>query len=415
MLPLALAHAGLATNDTLVTGTLTLAFFTWALWLELPTRRRAIAVGAAAALAFLSKFTAIPFFGAVVLVSSLIWLMHTEPDGRRARLRTLVGSAALAAAIGFLVLWAGYQFSFAPIANPNKSHPSIDQIVGVHGGAHDLVYRLIELPVPAPEFPQGLRELADHVRSGHWSYLLGETFNHGRWSFFPIGILVKTPIAFLVLATFGLAVLAARCKRKPDPVVCLPLLGVVAMVAVTLPATINIGMRHILPIFPLLAIAIGAGIAFLWQRRQATSAGLAVAFALFAWLTIASVRAHPDYLAYFNECCDQNPDAWLVDSDLDWGQDLDRLAATLKRKGVEQVDLAYFGSADVSQHGLPHTMKLQPGERVRGWIAVSEFRFVMGSEHAEHSAPFSEFEWLGAFQPFERVGRSIRLYHVPKE
>ncbi len=414
MLPLALAHAGLATNDTLVTGTLSLAFFLWALWLEKPSRERALAFGAAAALAVLSKFSAIPFLGIVVLVSAPIWVARAEPVERRARLRTLTESAILAFLIGAFVLWAGYRFSLEPIVELNKPHVTIDRLFGIHGWVHDLAYRLVELPVPAPEFSLGLRELGTRVHAGNPAYLMGEAYNHGRWSFFPIGVMVKTPIAFLLLAVFGIAILGLRCKRESGPAVCLPVLGVMGMLAVCLPSTVNAGVRYILPIFPLLAIAIGAGVAVLWKRRQTSPVSLAAGFLLLAWLTVSSVRAHPDYLAYFNECCDREPQAWLVDSDLDWGQDLDRLAATLKRKGVEHIHLAYFGSAQISRHGLPDTTPLRPGEPVHGWVAVSEFRYVMGDSFlVPRPPPNSQYRWLDAYEPFERVGRSIRLYYVP--
>ncbi|MEP6943118.1 MAG: hypothetical protein ABI981_09295 [Betaproteobacteria bacterium] len=374
-----------------------------------------MAFGTAAALAVLSKFSSILFLGVAVLVSVVLWVAHGRPDRIRSRLRIVAESACFAALIGSLIVWAGYRFSFAPVVDTHSTHAPIDQLFGVRGWAHDLAYGLVELPVPAPEFFRGLRDLADQTRQGYPAYLMGETFNHGHWSFFPIGVLVKTPIAFLLLSAFGLAVLGARCWRESRPASCVPVLGVAAIAAVVIPSTINIGMRHVLPIFPLLAIAVGAGIAFLWHRRRSAPTGMAVALILISWLALSSVRAHPDYLAYFNECCDRNPESWLVDSDLDWGQDLDRLASVLKAKRVEHVQLAYFGTADIARHGLPRTTVLRPDDRVHGWVAVSEFRFVMGEEPSRlpWHPPNTEYRWLEAYGPYERVGKSIRLYQVP--
>jgi hypothetical protein len=121
------------------------------------------------------------------------------------------------------------------------------------------------------------------------------------------------------------------------------------------------------------------------------------------------VRAHPDYLGYFNECCAAAPERWLVDSDLDWGQDLARLAHTLKTHGVDHFYLAYFGSADLSRHGLPPFQDLKAYERVRGWVAVSESHFAMGAQ----GPPYDWYRWLRDYEPVARVGKSIRLYRIP--
>src|SRR6185436_19403568 len=102
-----------------------------------------------------------------------------------------------------------------------------------------------------------------------------------------------------------------------------------------------IGVRHVLPMFPLLAVVAGLGFSKLWlSSARLRYAGPVLCVALLSWLGISSVRAHPDYIAYFNECCAKNPERWLIDSDLDWGQDLDRLAAALRRRGVSEVNLA---------------------------------------------------------------------------
>ena len=131
---------------------------------------------------------------------------------------------------------------------------------------------------------------------------------------------------------------------------------------------------------------------------------------LVGWQLVASVRTHPDYLAYFNELAGRHPERILVDSDLDDGQDLKRLADTLRARRVPAVSLAYAGSATVAEHGLPPIHWLQPHRPVTGWVAASLYSLKLGSlDRPGHD----DFVWLERYRPVALVGRSIRLYYVP--
>src|SRR5271156_3679937 len=129
---------------------------------------------------------------------------------------------------------------------------------------------------------------------------------------------------------------------------------------------------------------------------------------LLSWHVIASLRIHPDYLAYFNEIAGQHPERILVVSDLDWGQDLLRLSAVLKEKRVEQVSIAYSGSADLSRFNLPSFRQLTPHQHTTGWIAISLITLKTGGI----LTPDDSFTWLEAYKPVCLVGHSIRLYYV---
>jgi len=176
-----------------------------------------------------------------------------------------------------------------------------------------------------------------------------------------------------------------------------------------------LGGRYILAVYPFLAITAGFGAAALWNFSRNRAAARAAVVALLLWQLISSARIHPDYLAYFNEFAGGNPDRILVDSDLDWGQDLLRLADTLRMRGIDTVSIAYFGTADLSRHNLPRLLRLDPYQQARGWIAISETAFKMGSASADYKTPYDGYSWLEAYQPVAMVGRSIRLYYLPPE
>ena len=165
------------------------------------------------------------------------------------------------------------------------------------------------------------------------NYLLGEPISEGRWSFFPVALGVKTPIPFLVLALVGTVALAVAARERRSALV--PPLAALAMLLTAMAANINIGVRHVLPMYPSAGgVRRRRDTSLLWHRRprgRLRLAGPVLAAALTGWLVAESVRAHPDYLPYFDQLAGKRPERVLLDSDLDWGQDLGRLAERLGR------------------------------------------------------------------------------------
>jgi hypothetical protein len=127
---------------------------------------------------------------------------------------------------------------------------------------------------------------------------------------------------------------------------------------------------------------------------------------LAVWTAADSLRAHPDYMAYFNEFVGAHPEKILAESDLDWGQDLNRLSERLKVLGVHQVSIAYFGSAALDQAGLPPYQGLPPDQPVAGYVAVSVRR-----TNIDYRKDGS-YGWLKRYKPLERVGKSIDLFWI---
>ena len=402
-LPPILAQAGIATTDMAITATAAVAMYQTVRWLDTPTTKQSVILGVAIAAALLSKFSALLFFPAGVAAIALArWVARPKtpesaPPAARTKALRIVYLTAL------LVLWAGYRFALGPLI------PVADAPVE-SATASDPIARIASAPVyPAPALFEGIGQLAAKNRAGHKSYLLGEVRDTGWWYFFPVALAVKTPIAFLVLFCLG-AVAAARAPPGADRGrQLMPVLIAAALLIVCLPSRINIGLRHLLPIYPFLAITAGIGIATLTRPGRARPARAALAVALVSWQLVASFRSHPDYLAYFNELAGEHPERILVDSDLDDGQDLKRLGDTLRGRHVPAVWLAYAGSATVAEHGLPPVRWLQPHQRVTGWVAASLYSIKLGSlDRPGHD----DFAWLEEYTPVAQVGRSIRLYYI---
>ena len=125
---------------------------------------------------------------------------------------------------------------------------------------------------------------------------------------------------------------------------------------------------------------------------------------------MTTALAHPDYLPYFNEFAALRSEPVLIDSDLDWGQDVKRLADTLKARGIDSLSIAYHGSTDLALQGIPHYRRLQHYRPVTGWVAISLFKYYLGKGNERAS---DQFAWLRAYRPVTRAGHSILLFYIP--
>ncbi|HYF08537.1 MAG TPA: glycosyltransferase family 39 protein [Acetobacteraceae bacterium] len=408
-LPVILGHAGLATTDMAFTAVFLFAILALRRWLEAPGTGTVIMLGIAVALAVLTKFTVFPFFGACLL-AILAWRFLLARRGGAvadAGWWRPLRSLPLGILVGFVTVWAGYRFSLIPLSDiRDLVHLTIDSALRP-GAPRDAARRLADTPIPLAELVYGLATVAKHSAGGHLSYLLGEYREGGWWQFFPVAVLVKTPLAFLLLAGAGIGALLGASWRRRDWRIAVPALCVIAIMASVLPSRINIGVRHVLPIFPFLAIAAGiAAVRIIEQFRRARLGVIAVA-ALLAWHVASGARAGHDQLTYFNELADRAPERVLLISDLDWGQDVHRLADVLRALNADSVAVFLLGqcdglvSYDLSRHGLPPATLFLPGTAPRGHVAVSM---------AALMSP--QLAWLRAQEPVATAGRSIRVYRV---
>jgi hypothetical protein len=204
-------------------------------------------------------------------------------------------------------------------------------------------------------------------------------------------------------------------------------LGALGIVAVSVTSPVDLGIRHVFVVLPLLAVASGRGCdAWITEargRRRRLGAGLLGAL-LLAQAAIA-LGALSKQLGYVNVLAAHDPGAVLLDSDLDWGQDLFALRRETELRSIERLSIAYFGTARLCQHGLPVLEPLVPGQETTGWIAISEnfyrqrnYFSLLEDPCDAHSwydpkeIPPEPFAWLRAYRPISIVGTSIRLYHI---
>jgi 4-amino-4-deoxy-L-arabinose transferase-like glycosyltransferase len=380
--PNVIAHAGLATLDVGAAATTLLALYCFWRWAREPGWCSCLASAVALGVAALCKLSAV-FFLPVLLV---VFLAVARP---RLRVVEILGFAA----VSFLTLWAGYGFQVGTIVPPGHAFYSPYGMGDSHSAPNLLLRAVGYVRLPAYRFWHGIIELLSHNLAGHRTYLLGERSNGGWWYYFPVALAVKTTIPFLLLVGWGLL------RRRPGTLY--PLAAAAVILGVSMASHLNLGVRYVLVLYPLFAIL--ASVAFIEHGRKWLRAA---ALALALWHAGESFLAHPDYLAYFNEIARGREEQFLLDSNLDWGQDLARLGRYLQERGIEEVHLSYFGVTSPAKMGI-RSQPLRPQEQVNGWVAVSGNNLL-----GLYNDP-GEFAWLRERKPEARIGKSIWLYRVP--
>ncbi len=439
--PPVLGQAALASLDVAAAATTLLALYALECWIVSARRSTAMLFGLAAGFAVVTKFSSVPFIGVSLIVLALAhWAaaaraglaeavhagyeplpaaplprsglssLVVTPLADAASWRTRTAGLALVALASLVPVWIAYGPRVAdPAGVAFRFNWAVSYLLSQHGAAHAIGVLLSHLWLPRElkDLMNGIVAVKAHNDSGHLSYLLGRVRLTGWWYFYLVALAVKTPIPLLIAGPVGLAWLATLGWRRRDSWALAPLALVVAiLVFASAVSRINIGIRHILIVYPFFALGGAYLTVRTWRTLHLQELRVSAAAALLAvllWQLSTLWRAYPDYLPYFNEAV-VRPGRVLVDSDLDWGQDLHRLELRAAQLHIGHLNLAYRGTADLRREPLPPVHILPPGERVTGWVAVSELA---------RTRNLTDYAWLDAYRPIERVGKTIDLYYVP--
>jgi hypothetical protein len=248
------------------------------------------------------------------------------------------------------------------------------------------------------------------------AYLLGEISGEGFWLYFPIAFAVKTPLPtqLLLLASLVLSLDKASVFTSRRFI----LLPILVFFSLAVYSRMNIGLRHILPIYPFLFVWLGGSVGTLWASRSAAKRCGVLMLGL--WLVWSTLKAFPDYLAFFNETVGAR-DRYkiLVDSNLDWGQDLKGLKRWMDDHKVAKIQLAYFGTADPAYYGIdaihmPGTWSIvltkprhYDDAQLSSYIAISATHLV--GVYLGQKNPYVTFLLK---QPVATIGGSIFIYRA---
>src|SRR6266496_1231067 len=403
LLPTMLAHSAVATTDVPLAAMFCWALYAFTLWLAEPNWRTAALFGVTSGLSLSTKFSTLVFLPGCAAAILVLY----AAAGRR-NWRALFRSLTVVVLCAFFVTWAVYRFSHAPLNQVTKiPDRAAAKVFGKSSRMTAAVQQVTsKIPVPAPELFDGIRTLRNQNSEGYRGFLFGRIKMGGWWYFFLAAIALKTPLAVLLLAG-GAAVAVVRRHRQnlADWEVMAPVAAAVMVMIVTMPSRINIGVRHVLPMYIFLSILAAAGLAMLWARRDHRVVSRAAAVLLCAWLVISSARSHPDYLAYFNEFGGRDTSRLLVVSDFDWGQDLARLSNYLREQQVKHVTIVYDGFFVPDSLGLPETelITTQCDAKPSGWVVMEVRRARLHPDC---------YPWLAQQHRITTVGKTMWVYNM---
>lgn len=390
--PTLLAHSGLATLDIGVAGTVVIASYCAWRWSREGSRRWCLFTAFATAAAFLTKFSTLAFLPPILIAYFALRPANRESSEAAERWKQWL---ILTATIG-LICWAIYGFSFGPF--PRQDPYETER-------AEAIADNLRQLSLPAPRLWQGLVDVGEHNEKGHMAFLLGEKSVTGWWYYFPIALALKTSPALLVLSLMGLFVLWRNREQFRNSGVVALGVPIVLILAVATLGNINIGIRHILPIYPFLALLAAATFSGI-ERLNLGTPKITVAVLLLLMHIGDSLYSHPDYLAYFTPPVRGSEHLYLLDSNLDWGQDLARLADYVRAKKLPAILLTYEGDDHAAKFGI-NNLLLPPGHPDCCWVAT-------GVNALKGIGPYIKF--LEFREPDARVGKSIFVFRLaPQE
>jgi hypothetical protein len=261
-----------------------------------------------------------------------------------------------------------------------------------------------------------LGQVKAQKRSG---FLAGNYSVEGWWYFFPLAFLIKTPISVILLLLTGVVLCAVRWRHflNHNVYVLFPL---AAFLGAAMMMNLNIGVRHILPIQPFVLLLAGNAIAELYASQRKPFRVLLGTLCFLAVLEFALVCPH--YLAFFNQFAGgpRNGHKYLVDSNLDWGQDLKGLKSWMDQHEVQHINLSYFGTADPAYYKIDCTYlpggaffdePLVKAPQLPGFVAVSatNLRGVYFSEGSRNI-----YQCLLETEPVAVIGYSIYVYRVER-
>ncbi len=417
--PTLLAHGALVTSDMAAA-----LFFTaavGALWAALHRLTSWTLLGSAALVAgvFLSKFSA-PVIVPIAVVMAAVRLAGGKPlaiawgnrtiewTGRVRHLVAFVGVAAVHVLVVWTLIWASYGFRYTAFAAATTGQEKfMAPLVEAPGLTTAIVAAARQHHLLPEAYLYGFANTMQYAGQ-RAAVLNGQFSTTGWWWFFPYAFAVKTTLPAMGLGLLALAALVVRWRTRDEQTRWWPriaasvyagtpllaLLAVYWIFAVT--SHLNIGHRHLLPIYPALCIvAAGAGFWIEPLVKKAQGSGLGaqelagsrlkaqgsrpskrrpvatsprittlgvLTIALLAWHGVESIRISPNYLAYFNELAGGPGQGYkhLADSSLDWGQALPALKqwldeAGLQPQGSQRVYLSYFGTGRPEYYGIDAT------------------------------------------------------------
>ncbi|EKD46472.1 MAG: hypothetical protein ACD_67C00226G0002 [uncultured bacterium] len=453
--PNILGHNHYVTTDIGIAAFLTFFFYYFLRFIKDPSWKNVIVGGIFLGLLNLVKFSSLmayPILGLVLLSYPLVKkLSHDEHGHNEKFLRaktffSYLGKGIVALAVSMVVVWIVYffntynmpkeiidrqiGFSF-PLADPNILSLKTNQTLTFLNSS--AVLR------PMSEYALGVAMVFKRVAGGNGAYFLGDVSSDASAIYFPLVFVIKETIPLLALLTFSiiftfwqiLKTFGKSLKSKTIGksmmrfaqvgVVQYTLLGFILLYSLlSITGNLNIGLRHLFPIMPLIYLLITKKVFdFLKNKHIATKNQIQVIFSvLILWIILIPFFSYPNYVSYFNETIggSENGYKYVTDSNTDWGQDLERLKDFLElNPQIEKINVDYFGGGNPEYYlGNKYASWWDNKRPIEaGWYAISANSLQVSIYDKVNKTPETNYAWTKELTPITMIGNSILIYNVP--
>ena len=459
--PTVLAHARLVTTDVAACFGILAGTYFFLRYLKLPTIKNLIIAGLIFGIAQLTKFSVfllVPYF----LFLALIWCFVKKQALFKKLFTTIIIFA-----IGYIfIVWPVYLHHTSNYPSERQRGDTISILRPEPGSLENIVVWLSDKPVlrAIGHYGLGLLMVNQRVAGGNTAYFLGEVSKTSWKEYFPIVYAIKEPIPWLILIILSLLYIPIQLNKNRLQAIwdkkVIPkqthlfkrfkdaldvhfeeiamLIFVIGYWVMSINGNLNIGIRHLLPTYPfiimLVSIQISRIIYLLNSRHKPensqplkpfslkSSASIFIIFisVLLTWYAAENISIWPNYITYFNQLVggSSNGYRYVVDSNLDWGQDLKRLATWVKENNIETIHLDYFGWSDPVYYLGERFVWLSAGKYKNarefldanpdgGYIGVSA-TYYMNSQQDFSSG----YVWLESIEPKIVIGNSIFIWEI---
>lgn len=428
--PTFLAHGRLVTTDVGATLGIVLAIFFYLKFLKNPKKLNIILAGLTLGIALLLKFSCILLLPLFAIITLVYLFLFSEKGRKLKNLFRYVGLGLLVLVVVALVIWSVYLFH-------TWNYPLEKQV-------EDTKYLLSSNPFPTlirtnvwmaqnpilrpfGHYLLGLSMATQRVAGGNTVYFLGMVSAAGWWYYFPLVYFLKVPLAFHLLTLLAI-LFAIFCWKRGWLREHFPEFSMLVFLAIywitSIKGNLNIGVRHVLPVFPftyiLVALAIKKGY---WNLKSIPVRKIIIVSLLILgfWYGFSSLSTFPHYLSYFNEIGEgpENGYKYVVDSNYDWGQDLKRLKNWVEKNNIEKIYVDYFGGGDapyyLREKYIPWQGTNPHNEFPKGnYLAISAtlLQGGRGTPVKGFNQPTGYYNWLNDYRPVTRAGNSIFIYYI---
>lgn len=436
--PTFLGHGRLVTTDVAAATGAFLATYYFIKFLKKSSLRNLFLAGIFLGIAELLKFSLIlllPFFGIAVL----FWAI-TRANGFKNFLNIFfkhVVLYVLVMAIAYVLLvypvYCFHTWNY-PVERQTTDTQFIMASYGIKPITTATVW-MINQPLlkPIAQYCLGLSMVFQRASGGNTGYFLGEVSAAGWKIYFPAVWALKEPLGFFALLLIALFSSVSRFKKPWQAPVkkCMEWLrlhfaefSMFVFLAIywafSLRSNLNIGVRHLLPVFPFTILLVSCGVTS-WLARRPSKIKTGLVFLFLIWQIITVVAIYPSFLAYFNELVGgpQNGYKYVADSNLDWGQELKRLKTWTDQNNIDKIYIDYFGGADVKYYFADKYISWNgtgaPQEMPKGsYLAVSAtlLQAGRGKPAPGFTQPSGYYRWLDKYTPIAQIGYSIFVFKI---